>query len=251
MEIARLLGLPNLLDVKKIVCVQPHPDDNEVGAAGTLVELASRGCEIVFITVTDGRAGGSSRVPDPVTVVETRKQERLEAGRIIGVSKQITLNFPDMGGYTEQEVLDKLVPIIREETPDMLLSVDPWMPYEAHPDHIKTGKAVAAAVLFSRNTFLYPGSDPYAVPQIAFYATSHPNTYVDITQHWDQKISSILAHKSQFGDRDWPMIRTYLEYQANQYYCEWKKKTGTAGYAEAFKVLTAHQLHFFPSALYS
>lgn len=32
MDIRRILGLPELLDVKKVVCVQPHPDDNEVGA---------------------------------------------------------------------------------------------------------------------------------------------------------------------------------------------------------------------------
>jgi N,N'-diacetylchitobiose non-reducing end deacetylase len=250
MDIARVLGLPDLLNVKKIVCVQPHPDDNEVGAAGTLLELASLGCEIVYITVTDGGAGGFSRVSDTGIIVETRKEERLEAGRLIGVSKQVALDFPDMGDYTEKDVLDKLIPIVRAEKPELLLTVDPWMPYEAHPDHIKTGKAVAQAMLFSANPFLFPGSEPYAVPQIAFYATSHPNTYVDVTRHWDRKIASILAHKSQFSDANWPLVQTYLEYQANQLYRQWTKNP-TEGYAEAFKVLTSHQLHFFPAALYS
>ncbi len=33
MDIRKALSLPDLLDVRSIVCVQPHPDDNEVGAA--------------------------------------------------------------------------------------------------------------------------------------------------------------------------------------------------------------------------
>jgi len=251
MNIAEVLGLPHLLQVHKIICVEPHPDDNEVGAAGTLRELALRGCEIVYITVTDGRAGGSSRGSDAAGIVQIRKQERAAAGRIVGVAKQIALDFPDMGDYTEQDLLARLIPIIRDERPDMLLTVDPWMPYEAHPDHIKTGKAVTAAMLFSANTFLYPGPDPYTVPQIAFYATSHPNTYIDVTPHWERKMEAILAHQSQFGDAQWPMLQTYLEYQANQLFTAWKHAPGAQGYAEAFKVLTGQQLHFFPAALYS
>ncbi|SDN18987.1 N-acetylglucosaminyl deacetylase, LmbE family [Paenibacillus sp. yr247] len=251
MDIKRILGLPDLLDVKKIVCVQPHPDDNEVGAAGTLYKLAQRGCEIVYITVTDGRGSGSTGATDPAEIVEIRRKERLAAGGIIGVSKHFTLDFPDMGDYTEQDILHKLIPIIRGEKPDMLLTVDPWMPYEAHPDHYKTGKAVAAAMLFSSNEILFPTSEPFAVPQIAFYATSHPNTYVDVTADWERKIASILAHKSQFDNLNWPMVKTYFDYEAGQLYGKLKQNHEAAGYAEAFKVLTSHQLHFFPAALYS
>ena len=75
MNIPRILGLPDILDVKKIVCIQPHPDDNEVGAAGTLIELAERGCEIVYITVTDGGAGGLGNSDE---IVEIRKKERFD-----------------------------------------------------------------------------------------------------------------------------------------------------------------------------
>ena len=37
MDIRALPGLPDLLDGRSVVCVQPPPDDNEVGAAGTLL----------------------------------------------------------------------------------------------------------------------------------------------------------------------------------------------------------------------
>ncbi|SEO02027.1 PIG-L deacetylase family protein [Paenibacillus sp. OV219] len=249
MDIKQLLGLPDLLDVKKIICVQPHPDDNEVGAAGTLRALALRGCEIVYITVTDGSASGSTGAPTTEEIVRIREYEKQAAGQLLGVSKQIDLGFHDMGDYSEDDLLKQLIPIIRAEKPDMLMTVDPWMPYEAHPDHIKTGKAVATAMLFAANKVRFPEGEPHAVPQIAFYATSHPNTFIDITTHWETKLASILAHKSQFDNEEWPMLRMYFEYQASQLHR--KLNLDQAGFAEAFKVLASQQLHFFPAALYS
>ncbi|AZN41237.1 PIG-L deacetylase family protein [Paenibacillus albus] len=249
MDIKQLLGLPELLDVKKIICIQPHPDDNEVGAAGTLRELALRGCEIVYTTVTDGSASGSTGAATSEEIVRIRENEKQAAGQLLGVSKQIDLGFRDMGDYTEEDVLNKLIPIIREEKPDMLMTVDPWMPYEAHPDHIKTGKAVATAMLFAANKVRFTEGMPHKVPQIAFYATSHPNGIIDVTTHWDTKLASILAHKSQFDNEEWPMLRMYFEHQASQLHS--KLNLEQAGFAEAFKVLATEQLHFFPAALYS
>ena len=55
MDIRQLLGLLDILDVKKVIAIQPHPDDNEVNIGGTLLVLRSRGCEIVYITSMDGR----------------------------------------------------------------------------------------------------------------------------------------------------------------------------------------------------
>lgn len=278
MNIQQILGLPGILDVKKIVVIQPHPDDNEVGAAGTLIELAKRGCHIVYVTVTDGRAGAPDENTQPDALVETRKREKEAAGVIVGVAKQIDLGFQDAGSFTVEEVVTKLMPIVRQEQPDMVMSVDPWMPYESHPDHIKTGKAVTQAVLFANNHVLYKESgDPVSIPQVALYGTSYPNTFVDVTKHWEAKMASILAHDSQFNNAKWPMLSMYFQYQANELFKQWQKSQAGAaasstpldtgsnsavkaetsqdeaapGYAEAFKVLTSHQLHFFPSALYS
>ncbi|MCF8564216.1 PIG-L family deacetylase [Alicyclobacillus tolerans] len=255
MDIRQALGLPHLLDAKRIVCVQPHPDDNEVGAAGTLIEMSKRGCEVIYVTVTDGRAGSEMQTAEPQELAHIRRQEMFRAGAIVGVTKHIELGFPDGGDYRVHQVTERLVAVLRQYAPDVVMTVDPWMPYEAHPDHIKTGKAVAAAVLFASNGVLFPMSGaPTPIPQVAFYATSYPNTYVDITSHWDEKLESIHTHASQFDNPEWPMLSGYLAYQANEVYRSWKKDTDPedfAGYAEAFKVLATKQLHFFPSALYS
>jgi LmbE family N-acetylglucosaminyl deacetylase len=254
MDIRKALSLPDLLDVRSIVCVQPHPDDNEVGAAGTLMALAERGCKIVFVTVTDGGAGLPRPDMTREEIVEIRRAERLHAGSLLGVTEQLELGFPDAGAYSEDEVARLLVPILREHRPELVMTVDPWMPYEAHPDHIKTGRAVAQAMLFTGNYATQPGTgEPYSVPQIAFYATSYPNTFTDVTPYWERKLGAILAHKSQFDNAEWPLLAGFFAYQAQQLFLASHAETATdePRYAEAFKLLSTRQLHFFPSAISS
>lgn len=257
MDIRALFGMPDLLDVRKIVCVQPHPDDNEVGAAGALMELARRGCEIVYITVTDGSSGVSGVTSTPVDSTElavTRHAEIERAGAMIGVTKQIQLGFTDCGGYQEEEVAERLVHLFREHRPELVMTVDPWMPYEAHPDHLKTGMAVARALMFSGNSAVYPtqpGIAPCEIPQVAFYATSYPNTFVDVTADFQGKLAAIKAHTSQFDNAEWPLLAAYLADAAQEQYCIWRRDPDAKGYAESFKVLATRQLHFFPTALFS
>lgn len=252
MNIRQVLGLPDLLDVKRVVCVQPHPDDNEVGAAGTLKELSSRGAEIVYITVTDGRAGAAGSPVSPADLVVKRRAEKLKAGLILGVSEQEELSFPDGGDYAQTEVTRELVYLFRKHKPQLVMTVDPWMPYEAHPDHLKTGLAVAQAIMFANNAIVYPPQThaPCEIPQVAFYATSYPNTFIDVTAHWETKLAALLAHTSQFDNEEWPLLSTYFGYAAQEVLRSHRKDPEAVGYAEAFKVLAARQLHFFPTAIY-
>jgi N,N'-diacetylchitobiose non-reducing end deacetylase len=252
MDIKSLLGLPDVLDVNKVIAIQPHPDDNEVNIAGTLLELSKRDIEIIYITVTDGRAGAFGNSVDPSELVSIRHQEKIEAGNIIGVNKHVDLGFRDGGSYSIEELTKQLVYLYRKFKPDLVFTVDPWMPYEAHPDHIKVGMAASQALIFSNNEIYYPAREnepSYQVPQIAFYATSHPNTFIDVSSHWPQKLDSIFAHTSQFDNAKWDILKMYFEYQGRQTYA--LKYGNENGMAEGLKVLAAVQLHSFPSALYS
>ena len=43
-DVKALLAPPNPFTFKKILCVQPHPDDNEIGMGDTIAVLAAQGC---------------------------------------------------------------------------------------------------------------------------------------------------------------------------------------------------------------
>ena len=50
-----LCSPPDLSKAKRVLFVQPHPDDNEIGAGGTMAWLVSLGVEVWELTVLDDR----------------------------------------------------------------------------------------------------------------------------------------------------------------------------------------------------
>ena len=57
MTIETILPMPDIFSAKRILCIQPHYDDNDIGAAGTLIRLQQNGAEIFYLTVTDDLMG--------------------------------------------------------------------------------------------------------------------------------------------------------------------------------------------------
>jgi len=134
---------------KKILCIQPHADDADFGAGGTIAKLTRKGCEVVYVTLTDDRVGTFKQDlwPEKLAIIRVKEQER--AAEILGVKRLIWLNYRDSELYPSLELRGKLIRLIREIRPDVVMTNDPWLLYEAHPDHRYTGLMAAEAVLFS------------------------------------------------------------------------------------------------------
>lgn len=235
MEIKDLIKQVELLKVKSILCIQPHPDDNEIGMGGTIKVLSKLGCRISYCTVSKGK-GGSNELSSK-DLIEIRQIELKEAGLSLGVSSFYQLDLNDTHFPDEKEITTQLVKVIREVKPELVFTCDPYLMYEAHPTHRKTGMAVLEACLFSSmKHFPEPDAinapDIHSVQAIGFYATAHPNTYIDITETFDDKLNAIFKHKSQFNEKDAHMIKMYLDLQSrnNGKIIETKR-------AECFKIL--------------
>ncbi len=243
MKISEFLPLPDLEKCASLLCVQPHPDDNEVGAGATIAKLVKSGCRVTYLTITDGRIGTSEREADPNEIRLIRRKEAEESARLLGVSSTIFLDYEDAGYTDARELCRRIVSVIRDVQPEMVMSTDPFLPYEAHPDHRAAGMAAAEAVLFSSFPHFYSygavaTSKTWPVKGVAFYNTAYPNTFIDVDATWELKIGSIAVHQSQFSPELLGILRYYFEFKARKY-AEGK----TCTYAEAFKVLTPMHLH--------
>lgn len=243
MDIKKFIPIPDLEKCKRILCIQPHPDDNETGAGGTIAKLAADGCHVVYLTVTDGRIGSTNPEVGIEDMISTRKQEALEAAGILGVKDKIFLDCPDAGYIEERELTQRIVRVIREVEPEFVMTVDPFLPYEAHPDHRRIGMAAVEACLFS----VYPNfysfgensrSKSWEVKGAAFYNTAYPNRFIDITNTWDLKMKAIAAHKSQFNGEMLELYKMYFGFKAQEL-----GSKGGFNMAEGFKVLTPMLLH--------
>jgi LmbE family N-acetylglucosaminyl deacetylase len=240
-----IIPTPDLFQAKRVLAIQPHYDDNDIGAGGTLSALAKSGTEIIYLTVTDDLMGVlDPSIPDAEAKVNLEKEQD-EAGAIIGVSRQVRLGYPDAGNWDPFHLRADLLKFIRMIKPDFVFTPDPWLDYEAHRDHIETGLAAASAANLYALPRL-PSSDPHVdetyqpheVVGVVFYYTREPNTAVDIGSTRKQKEEAIRCYRSQFSLQDTEMVLQVLDFKEREF-AEGKPYS----HAESFKVMAPVQLH--------
>lgn len=236
------LSLPDLFTARRVLCIQPHYDDNDLFAGGTIARLHDRGVEIIYLTVTDDVVG----VLDQSWTVDQMKnrlrEEQKNAGEIIGVDRYIWLDYPDAGQYDTYQLRQDIIKQIHNLQPDFVMTVDPWLPYEAHQDHIKTGYAASEAVLLAG----FPRLDPESgqaynndlIKGIAFYNSAWPNFTVDIDTTHARKRDAIHCYAVQFTaqnfvDLDMEMMGIEEEAAGGSNY----------SHGESFKIIRPNQLH--------
>lgn len=245
-ELKNILKLPTFDEIKNVLCIQPHPDDVDVAVGATIAKLVDSGVKVTYITVTDGSLGTREKDMTREKLKNIRKKEQEKAAKVLGVHNLIWLDFPDGGDYTIEEVRKKLIGYIRKLKPDLVLTVDPFLTYEAHPDHRKCGLASSEAVLFYRFPLINDTESEnldFQVQGIAYFFTSSPNFLYCVDGYMKRKFEAIAEHKSQFDEVSLKMLKWYFEKKSRIL----GKKIGCE-FAEPFKVLNISMIHSFPEA---
>jgi len=238
------IPVPNLREAKRILAIQPHYDDNDIGAGGALAALAGGGAEVDYLTVTDDLVGVLDATLSDEEATARLRSEQESAGTEIGVKRQYWLGFPDAGDYDHHTLRREIIRHIRMLRPDFLFSVDPWLPYEAHGDHLKTGRAVTEAALL----YGFPrlATDPevdrdyqsHTLIGIALYFTLKPNQIFDISEFRDRKHRAIDAYRAQFTPESIEQLHRGLDFMERA----WAEGKAFS-HGEALKLLSPAQLH--------
>src|SRR5438105_8272213 len=180
-----------------VLAVFSHPDDAELTAAGTLLKMKSLGYRTGVLDVTRGEMGTRG-------TPEVRAEEAREAARIMGLDVRLNLEQPDGHVWLTEAARTALVRVIRAYRPKVILSAH-WD--DPHPDHSNTARLVreAARLASMRRYDEEAGQGAVRVPALAHSAYSRlvvPSFIVDISDHVEDKMRAIRAHRSQFYDPD-------------------------------------------------
>ena len=236
--------LQELQNISRVLCVQPHYDDNDLGAGGSIAVLHDSGIEVHYLTVADDQLGVLDPDLTEDEALERLREEQERAGALIGVDHQIWLGFPDAGEWDYFALRRELIRHIRRIRPELLITVDPWLPHEAHSDHLRTGKAVAEASFLQASTRLQvdPEIDrqyePYEIQAVAFYFTKEPNTCVDITATRGRKHAAIDCYRAQLSEDQLKLIHFGLDLKEQ----EWAAAEAFS-HGEGLKVLPPSAFH--------
>jgi len=217
-----------------VLSIQAHPDDTDFFAGGTVAKLTKQGSKVVYLTVTNGSMGTANPDLKPEDLTEVRRKEQMRAAKVLGVEDVVFLNYNDSELYPSLELRGKLIRMIRQLKPNTVMTLDPWKPYEAHPDHRCTGMMAYEASAFCLLPHVNPehlkeGLEPHLVEEVHFFDTQNPNHWEDISETIDLKMQGLAQHESQSGTEMATASR------------EGDSKAGSAigvAYAEAFHVVT-------------
>ncbi len=220
---------------RRIIAFSPHPDDMEFSAGGYLGIMARSGASIQIVVVSDGSRGAIGEA-DVEKLKSTRLKEEIQAASVLGIEDVKFLGYVDSEIPEPRKIRDTLMGLIRNYRPDLVLTVDPYLPYEAHLDHVHVGKAVLEAVLLHSHDSVGEGKPSSPRPYAALSATSTPNLVVNIEEAFDLKAESIRSHRSQMDSAG------YVFREVENLSSLFGKAAGFR-YGEPFRLMEGEKLH--------
>ncbi len=223
---------------RRAMVVMAHPDDADWVCSGTVAKWCAQGWEVVYVLCTDGSKGSDDPEMTGQRLTETRRQEQLNAGKVLGLHQVVFLDYPDAALQPTLELRRDITREIRRHRPDVLICSSPVRSftsssYLGHPDHFAAGEAALSAVYPSaRDRLTFPellaeGLQPHRVREVWIMDRDHADQYVDVTDYMDTAIAALKAHQSQV-----------TEEEADTYMRRWRSEAGEKvgfKYAEAFK----------------
>jgi LmbE family N-acetylglucosaminyl deacetylase len=221
------------------LAVYAHPDDPEVSVGGTLAAWADRGTVIHVCICAEGDKGAAEVVVDAAGLVAQRRAEVAAAGAVLGVAEHHWLGYPDGEIEDDLALRERLVGLIRQVRPDVVVGADPTavffgQHYVNHRDHRSLGWATIDAVApAAASPNYFPEAGPaHQVSRLYLSGTLEPDVWVDTTQTIDRKAQAVACHASQVGEPgEW--LRRVVRERAEQ-----AGRQAGVRFAEAFRRLS-------------
>jgi len=178
-----------------ILAIAAHRDDVEQTCGGTLLKMASLGHSTGILDLTQGELGTRGTAED-------RKREAEAAAKILEVSWRQALDIPDGRVENTWENRLKVARVIREQRPRLVI-----LPYwkGRHPDHYTCSTLGYEACFLAGLAKLAREGKPHRPFKIVYatlYYDIRPTFVVDISEHFEARLESVYAYKSQFTDQE-------------------------------------------------
>ncbi len=233
----------------RLMTIHAHPDDEASKGAGTVAKYSAEGVRCVLVCCTDGGAGDilNKALDTPENndnIVAVRRAELDRSVEIIGYHRVAMLGYLDSGmpdmpenkhpdnfaNAPLDEAVERLVRLIREERPQVIVTYSPHQSGYLHPDHLKVNEISLPAFHAAGNPDKYPDAGEPWQPQKMYYTAwskerivlTHEkclevngespfderfldresedhliSAKVEVEQYWDARCDALLAHATQ------------------------------------------------------
>ena len=168
-----------------------HPDDVELGCAGTIIKEVQKGKKVGIIDLTRGELGTRG-------TKKTRDAETEEATNIMGVAMRENMNFKDGFFKDDEQHKIALIKKIRQYRPKIVITN---AVSDRHPDHPRASNITIDACFLAGLEKIDTGQEVWRPDAIYHYIQFNnlmPDVVVDISKQMSLKIKAVKAYKTQF-----------------------------------------------------
>lgn len=193
------------LDPVDLLAFGPHPDDIEIGLAGTIAVHTTAGFRVGLCDLTRGELG-SNGTP------EEREAEGEAARVVLGAAWRKNLRWPDGGITGSDDQIADVARLVRQCRPKAVA-----IPYwdDRHPDHRAASQAVTQGVFRSglRRFVIGDALEAWRPEWICYYFINDsvtPSFAIDVSAQYERKREALACHRTQFAPRDTGKVDTRL-----------------------------------------
>lgn len=187
-----------------VVVFAPHPDDETLGCGATLLKHLAKGDQVSWVIVTRM----TEQMGFDADRQAKRQDEIKQVAEAYSFHQVFELGFPvaELDQVGMKDLVGACSDVIRQTQANVL-----YLPYrgDAHSDHAYVYDAVAACT----KNFRYP-----SVRSVRVYETLsetgfglntqdtgfHPNLWVDVSDHLEQKIVIMGCYASELAEHPFP-----------------------------------------------
>jgi len=184
---------------KVLLALQAHSDDIALEASGTVAKLIEEGYTGYLVRATNDDMGDSPGLGTVGTIGENvvgNERDTARIAEILGCRRHFDLDYSNhrMADVSLNELICRLILIIRLVKADTVVCWDPWAHDEENPDHYTLAKAVEAACWMAGRAHDYPeqfaaGLEPKEVQDKYYFARRPEITrVVDISKQIEKKV---------------------------------------------------------------
>ncbi|MFC5970118.1 PIG-L deacetylase family protein [Halomarina salina] len=177
-----------------VLCIGAHPDDEVLGAGGTLAAHAAQGDEVHVLVVTEG---STAQYDDPSMVEQKREEARACADRL-GVGEVHFGDLPDMRlddvphvevNAVVESVVERVEPTVVYTHARQEVNRDHRAVYDSTVVATRPGSGVERVLAYetpSSTDWVGGGADQF-----------EPTLFVDVTDHLDAKVAAFAEYESE------------------------------------------------------
>lgn len=218
--------------MKNIIVISAHPDDEIIGAGGTLLKHVANGDHVYWLIVTNVfESHGFTKER-----VQSRQQEIETVAQLVGFKNVYHLNYPTMSlsGSSLLKMVPEISSIFSVLQPEIVYCLNRS---DAHSDHRITFEAVMACTKsfrypFIKQVLMYECiSETEFAPALA-ERVFLPNYFVDISPFFKRKLEILQVYESEINAHPFPRSLRNVEALAT-----FRGATAGVNYAEAFQLV--------------